>query len=250
MSMKDKVVVVTGAARGHGRSIAVTFASQGARLALVDIASLDQTAAECRAHDAEVLALPTDLLDEEQVKDMVEKVKQKYGRIDVLINDAGIVTHFRYGEPRWPRIAEMSLDFFDRVMRTNLYGTFLTTKYTLPIMEAQGGGHVINFGQGNVGRPVRVDEPGAAVYHVSKLAIRAFTHEVAIEERDHNICIVAFGPGGPGGETPEEVRASAAEINTELGMRVVAAAEAPMELTGRAVSVRDGKLGLAADEIP
>jgi NAD(P)-dependent dehydrogenase (short-subunit alcohol dehydrogenase family) len=249
MSVKDKVVVVTGAARGHGRSIAVAFASQGARLALVDIASLDQTLEDCRAYDAEVLALPTDLLDPMQVKATIDRVHAEYGRIDVLINDAGIVTHFRYGEPRWPRIADMEVDFFDKVMRTNLYGTFLTTKYTLPYMEAQGGGHIVNFGQGNIGRPVRVDEPGAAVYHVSKLAIRAFTHEVAIEELDHNICIVAFGPGGPAGESPEEVRASAAEINMDLGMRVVAAAEAPMTLTGRAVAVRDGVLGLAPDEV-
>jgi NAD(P)-dependent dehydrogenase (short-subunit alcohol dehydrogenase family) len=249
MSVKDKVVIVTGSARGHGRSIAVTFASQGARLALVDIASLDQTAEDCRGYDAEVLALPTDLRDPEQVKATIDKVHQQYGRIDVLINDAGIVTHFRYGEPRWPRIADMEVDFFDKVIRTNLYGTFLTTKYTLPYMEAQGGGHIINFGQGGVGRPVQAVEPGAAVYHVSKVAIRDFTHEVAIEELDKNICIVAFGPGGPGGETPEEVREDAARINLELGMRVVAAAEAPMALTGRAVAVRDGVLGLAADEM-
>lgn len=250
MSVKDKVVVVTGSARGHGRSIAVAFASQSARLALVDIVSLDQTAEDCRGYDAEVLSLPTDLRDPEQVKAAIGAVHAHYGRIDVLVNDAGIVTHFRYGEPRWPRIADMGVDFFDNVIRTNLYGTFLTTKYALPYMEAQGGGHIINFGQGNIGRPLRVDEPGAAVYHVSKLAIRSFTHEVAIEELDHNICVVAFGPGGPAGDTPDEVRADAARINLELGMRVVLAAEAPLALTGRAVAARDGVLGLAADEVP
>jgi NAD(P)-dependent dehydrogenase (short-subunit alcohol dehydrogenase family) len=247
--VKDKVVIVTGAARGHGRSIAVAFASEGARLALVDIASLDQTLSDCQAHEGDVIAIPTDLRQPERVRAMVDEVKQRYGRIDVLINDAGIVTHFRYGEPRWPRIADMEPEFFDNVIRTNLMGTFLTTKYVLPHMEAQGGGHIINFGQGNVGRPVEPTETGATVYHVSKVAIRAFTHEVAIEELDKNICIVAFGPGGPGGETPEEVRDLAAQINMDLGMRVVMAAEAPMELSGRMVAVRDGKLGLAPDEI-
>src|SRR4030095_9127281 len=157
---------------------------------------------------------------------MIEEVHQRYGRIDVLVNDAGIVTHFRYGEPRWPRIADMEPTFFENVIRTNLFGTFLTTKYVLPYMEAQGGGHIINFGQGNIGRPVRPVEPGAAVYHVSKLAIRDFTHEVAIEELDRNVCIVAFGPGGPGGETPEEVRDRAAQIDMQLGKQDVMAAEA------------------------
>lgn len=250
MAVKDKVVIVTGAARGHGRSIAVAFASEGAALSLVDVASLDQTLADCRAYEGDVIAIPTDLRQPDQVQAMVKQVYQRHGRIDVLVNDAGIVTHFRYGEPRWPRIADMDLAFFDNVIRTNLMGTFLTTKYVLPHMEAQGGGHIINFGQGNVGRPVVPDEPGAAVYHVSKLAIRGFTREVAIEELDKKICIIAFGPGGPGGETPEEVRDRAAQIDMALGMHVVLAAEAPMELSGRMVAVRDGKLGLAADEIP
>jgi NAD(P)-dependent dehydrogenase (short-subunit alcohol dehydrogenase family) len=250
MAVRDKAVIVTGSARGHGRSIAVAFASQGARLALVDIGSLEQTKKDCEGYDAEVMTFNTDLRDPKQVQQMVEQVHQKYGRIDVLVNDAGIVTHFRYGEPRWPRIAEMEPDFFDKIIRTNLYGTFYTTKYVLPYMEAQGGGHVINFGQGNVGRPVRPDEPGAAVYHVSKVAIRGFTHEVAIEELDKNVCIVAFGPGGPAGDNPEEVRDTAAQIDLELGMRVVAAAEAPMSLSGRMVAVRNGELGLASDEQP
>src|SRR5688572_23390869 len=107
MSVKDKVVVITGAARGHGRSIANAFAAQGSRLALVDVAPLEQVVGECQAADAEVAGINIDLRDPEQVQSMVDEVIARYGRIDVLVNDAGIVTHFRYGEPRWPRIAEM-----------------------------------------------------------------------------------------------------------------------------------------------
>jgi NAD(P)-dependent dehydrogenase (short-subunit alcohol dehydrogenase family) len=148
----------------------------------------------------------------------------------------------------------MDPSFFDSVIRTNLYGTFLTTHFVLPQMEAQGSGHIINFGQGAVGRGIPSDPPGAAAYHVSKLAIRAFTQEVAAEEKKYGICIISFGPGGPGGDradalTPAEVRAVAAEIDLNLGNRVVLLAEAPMNLTGRMVTVRDGKLTLAADEV-
>lgn len=256
MSVAGKVVIVTGAARGHGRSIAVTFASEGARLALLDIAPMGQVLEECKAYDAEVMTIPTDLRDPEQVKSTIDQVHQHYGRIDVLINDAGIVTHFRYGEPRWPKIVDMEPGFFDNIIRTNLYGTFHTTKYVLPYMEAQRAGHIVNFGQGTIGRGARGDEPGAAVYHVSKLAIRAFSQDVAAEERNHNICVVSFGPGGPGAGrpdqatmSPEEVRAEAARIDTDLGQRVVAVAEAPMELTGRMVTVRDGKVLPMPDEV-
>ena len=256
MAVKDKVVIVTGAARGHGRSIAVTFASAGARLALVDHASMDQVLSECQAHEADVIGVGTDLREPEQVRSMVERVHEHYGRIDVLINDAGIVTHFRYGEPRWPRIGDMDPSFFENVIRTNLFGTFLTTKYVLPHMEAQRSGHIINFGQGSIGRGLREDPPGAAVYGTSKLAIRAFTQAVAAEERDYGICIMSFGPGGPGGErpdrdtmTPAEVRAVAGQVDVELGKRVMMLSEAPMEFTGRMVTVREGKLALTSDEV-
>src|SRR5436309_13479192 len=108
MSVRDQVVVITGAHRGHGRSIANTFAKEGSKLALIDLNSLDQTASECRAQGVEVLTFEVDLRDPQQVKSTIDQIHQHYGRIDVLVNDAGIVTHFRYsGVDRWPRIAEM-----------------------------------------------------------------------------------------------------------------------------------------------
>jgi NAD(P)-dependent dehydrogenase (short-subunit alcohol dehydrogenase family) len=123
-------------------------------------------------------------------------------------------------------------------------------------MEKQGSGHIINFGQGSVGRGVRGEEVGAAVYHVSKVAIRAFSQEVAAEEKSRGICIMSFGPGGPGGDsgaadamTPDQVQEIAAQVDMNLGKRVVMLAEAPMEFTGRMVTVRDGKLALVSDEV-
>ena len=184
------------------------------------------------------------------------KVNDHYGRIDVLINNAGIVPHFRWGLAHWDRIRDMQLDFFDNVMRTNLYGTFLCMKHVIPYMERQGSGHIINLGQGNLKPEARPDSIGSCVYDVSKLAIRAFTAKVAIEERDSNICIVSMGPGGaapPGSamanrqgiatdETPEEAKARMFSVAEVVGDRYLLAAEAPMELSGHQITVEDGKL--------
>lgn len=258
MAVRDKVVVVTGAAQGHGRSIAVTFAAEGARLALVDVAPMDQVVQDCKPYEAEVLPIPTDLRQPEQVRSMVDRIVQHYGKIDVLINDAGINPHFRYGEARWPMIDDMDPDFFDNIMRTNLFGTFLTTKYALPYMKARQAGHIINFGQGGVGHGPSTAIPGSTVYTVSKVAIRAFTQSVAAEVKDYGICVMSFGPGGPGAHrpgvdpanmSPQQLRALAAEIDMYLGQRLVALAEAPMEFTGRMVTVRDDRLALTPDEV-
>ena len=254
MAVKDKVVIITGGAMGIGRYNARQFAAAGARLAIVDIAPMEDVASEVAELGAQVLPVHTDLRDEEQVKAAMAQVHKHYGRIDVLINDAGIVTHFMAGSPRWPAIRDMDSSFFDNIIRTNLIGTFHATKSVIPFMVAQGGGHIINFGQGNVRNDREPDSIGACVYHVSKVAIRAFTKEVAAEEREHNICIVSMGPGGGDAqpndglrgiatdETPAENRARMRWVGDVVKDRYLLAAEAPMELTGNQITARGGKL--------
>jgi len=225
----------------------------------VDLAPLDNTVVELQKYDAEVVPFQLDLREPDQVKGMVDAVHQRFGRIDVQINCAGIVTHVRYaGTKRWPRIAEMEPSFFENVIKTNLCGTFLTTKYTLPYMEAQGGGHITNFGQGNVGRGLGTrnrEEVGATAYSVSKLAIRAFSQGVAGEEYRHGICIYAMGLGeqlfSDRSLTPEEVAERAALVDMDLGERFTIAAEGPMELSGRMVQVarRQGRAGAGPGDV-
>jgi NAD(P)-dependent dehydrogenase (short-subunit alcohol dehydrogenase family) len=258
MAVKDKVVVITGSAQGVGRQIVRTFAAEGARLALLDIAPFDNVLADIKHHDVDVLSIHTDVREPDRVRAAMEQIHNRFGRMDVLINDAGIVTHFQWGGARWPRIVDMEPDFFDKVMRTNLYGTFLSAKYALPYMEAQREGHVINFGQGNVGRGDREFSPGATVYHVSKVSIRAFTQDLAAEERDYNICIMAMGPGGEElndprrgiatHEAPEEAKQHMRPVEDVVGNRFIIAAEAPMEFSGHMVQIRNGKVVLAPDE--
>ena len=258
MAVKDKVVLVTGGAQGVGRQIVKTFAAEGARIAIADIASFDNVLNDIKHHDVDVLPIQVDIRDPDRVRSLMEQVHNRFGRVDVLINDAGIVTHFQWGIPRWPRIADMEPDFFDKVIRTNLIGTFFSTKYVLPYMENQRAGHIINFGQGNVGRHGRDESPGATAYHVSKVAIRSFTEGVAAEERNYNICIMSMGPGGEEltdsrrgiatAESPEETKGNMRPVEEVVGNRFIIAAEAPMEFSGHMVNIRDGKVVLAPDE--
>ncbi len=269
MSLQGKVVIITGGAQGVGRYVARTMAAEGARLAIADIAPMDTVADEVQQAGAEVLTVPTDVTREGQVRSLMEQVHRCWGRIDVLINNAGIVTHFHVGAPRWPRIRDMDRGFFQKVMDTNLVGTFLCTKHGLPYMESLNEGHVINFGQGSLSprQPPGPPNIGSCVYSTSKIAIRAFTRYVAEEEREFNVCILSMGPGGEGGSTrasrgvwkpgagggiitedsPEWARARGWGTVEGVGNRYVLAAEAPMEFSGHQVVLRDGHLEIAPD---
>lgn len=238
--LQGKVVIVTGGAKGIGRYAAHTIAQAGGTVVLADIDTqrLSQTASELRTLKFEILALPADVRDENSVRAMAHQVVERFGRIDVLINDAGVVPHFNWGIPRWSRIRFLEREFWDRVIQTNLGGTFLCTKSVLPFMETQRSGHIINLWGG--GRP---QNHGACAYVVSKDAIRTFTRFVAEEERGWNVCVVAISPRQAIAteDAPDEARKRlpGPEI---LGDGFVLAADAGMELSGKTVEYRNGTL--------
>ena len=242
--MKDRVVIITGGAKGIGRHAAHTLAKEGFKLALADtdVERLHKTLAEIKSAGAEATAIPTDVRDEKDVRRLVHEVIERFNRVDALINDAGIVPHFNWGIPRWPRARFMSKDFWDSVIQTNLGGTFLCTKYVVPFMEERRSGNIVNLWGGG-----RAENHGAAAYVVSKDAIRTFTRFVAEEEREWNVCVVAFSPKQAIAteDAPEEARKRlpGPEI---LGNGFVLAAQAGMELTGKTVEYNNGKL-LAVD---
>jgi NAD(P)-dependent dehydrogenase (short-subunit alcohol dehydrogenase family) len=235
--MQGEVVLITGAARGIGRYIAGTFAEAGARLAIADVLPLDTTAEQLRAAEVEPLLVPADVSDESSVRAMIDRTLQHFGQIDVLVNNAGIATHGAW-EPHWPRIRDMDKAFWDRVMDTNLGGTMLCTKHALPAMEARRAGHILNLYGG--GRP---ETFGSCVYVTSKEAIKIFTRFVAEEEREHNICIMAVTPGAAIATelAPENVRQQMPGVEL-VGNRFVLAAQAGMDMSGRTVTMTDGKL--------
>src|SRR5687768_4508063 len=238
--MKDRVVIITGGAKGIERYAAHTLAKEGANLALADTDDrrLHETVAELKSSGTDIIAVPTDVRDEKDVRRLVHEVIERFGRIDALINDAGIVPHFNWGIPRWPRARFMSKDFWDSVIQTNLGGTFLCTKYVVPFMEECRSGNIVNLWGGG-----RAENHGAAPYVVSKDAIRTFTRFIAEEEREWNVCVVAFSPKQAIAteDAPEEARKRlpGPEI---LGNGFVLAAQAGMELTGKTVEHQNGKL--------
>lgn len=275
MAIQDKVVIITGGSQGVGRYVARTFAAAGAKLAIADIAPMETVVGEIEQLKAEALPVNMDVTNERQVQSLMDQVYRRWGRIDVLINNAAIVTHFHVGAPRWSRVRDMDRDFFRKVMATNLGGTFLCCKHVIPYMESLNAGHIINFGQGSLSAERRAGESpsiGAGVYRTSKLAIRAFTRFLAEEEREFNICVLSMGPGGttsgppvaraPGGpgvpgdgggivteDSPAWAHRQDRPVITvdAVGDRYLIAAEAPIEFSGHQVVVRDGKLLIADD---
>ena len=237
--LEGKVVVITGGGKGIGRHAAKTFAEEKAKIVVADFDKerLEKTSSEL-ARLTETLAVNADVRSEEDVKKMVALVMSRFGRIDVLVNDAAIVPHFAWGIPRWPRIRDMEKSFWDRVIQTNLGGTFLCTKHVLPHMEARRSGHVINLYGGGGVKPA-----GACAYMVTKDAIRTFTRYVAEEARESNVCVVIFSPRVPIATegAPEEAlkRLPGPEI---LGKAFILAAELPMDQSGQCFAYEEDKL--------
>jgi len=237
--LEGKVVVVTGGGKGIGKHAAMTFAREKARVVIVDINQelLDKTSGELRAL-TDSAAVKADVQSEDEVKGMFERVAERFGQIDVLVNDAAIVPHFAWGIPRWPMIRDMDKTFWDRVIQTNLGGTFLCTKHVIPYMESRRSGHIINLYGGGGIKP-----GGACAYVVTKDAIWTFTRYVAEEVRESNICVVIFSPRVPivteGAPKEAFERLPTPEI---LGQGFVLAAQVPMAETGRLFAYEDGKL--------
>jgi NAD(P)-dependent dehydrogenase (short-subunit alcohol dehydrogenase family) len=188
MRLANKIALITGAARGIGRAIAERCAAEGARVILADIdevAGLQAAEAINHQYSAEARAPAffwrTDVSQSTQVAALFAEITQRYGRLEVLVNNAGI-------SPAIP-IAEMSDEDFDRVVQVNLRSVFLTTRAAIPLLRA-GGGVIVNLASVNG----LVAAPGLAVYSATKAAIINFTQATALECAPQRIRAVAICP--------------------------------------------------------
>jgi len=237
--LEGKVVVITGSGQGIGKHAAKTFAEKKAKVVVADFdrEKMQRSAAEI-GKLTETLGVHVDVRDEDSVKRMIDQTISRFGQIDVLINNAAIVPHFAWNIPRWPRIADMPMEFWSRVVHTNLYGTFFGTKHAIPHMENRKSGHIINLYGGGGLTPA-----GACTYMVTKDAIRTFTRYVAEEVRESNICVVTFSPRVPiATETAPEAAIERLPGPEVLGQAFVLAAELPMDQSGKCVAHENGKL--------
>ena len=190
--MQDLVAVVTGSSRGLGRAIALEYAREGARVVACArpaspsglAGTVRQTVNDIESLGAEAMAVSCDVTDEGQVRAMVDQVLERFGRVDVLVNNAGLMipgeTFMDIEPQRW-----------DALMAVNVRGPYLTCRYFLPGMLERGKGSIINVGSGAASNP-RV---GGTVYCASKAALHAFSLSLAKEVKDHNIAVNVYDPG-------------------------------------------------------
>ena len=137
MELDNKVAIVTGAGRGIGKAIAVSFAAAGAKV-VCTARSKDEINAVAQQIDG--LAVPCDMVDEQQIRELIDATVSELGPIDILVNNAGAVA-------RLP-VHELPTEEWDNVLNVNLRGVFLCTKYALPSMLEQGSGCIINISSG------------------------------------------------------------------------------------------------------
>ena len=187
--LAGKVALITGAGRGFGRAIALAFAREGARVAanyLGSQAGAEEVVAEAGRLGAEAVALRGDVAREDDVKALVAATLERFGRLDVLVNNAGIMV-------RAPMLA-VPAEECRRMFDVNVTGTMLCSRHALPAMIERKGGRIINLSSQLAQRAV--GGGGFAAYAATKGAIESLTRALAAEVGAHGITVNAIAPGG------------------------------------------------------
>jgi len=186
--LAGRTAIVTGGAKGIGRHYSFALAAEGARVMIADIADGEGVAREiAAAHGANsVTSAVTDVSDEDAVKAVVAATMERFGRVDILVNNAALFA------PLWEqKLTEIDAAVWDKVMAVNLRGPFLMVKHVTPHMQAQGYGKIINIGSGTAYRGI----PWMLHYVTSKGGITAFTRALARELGEHGIRVNTLAPG-------------------------------------------------------
>ena len=184
-SLKDKVALVTGASQGIGRATALAFAEAGAKVAIAarNTEKLASLASEIAATGGEALAVPMDVADAAQVKTGFQQLLGKFGKLDILVNNAAIT--------RDTLALRMKLEDWDAVLRTNLTGAHLCIQQALGAMLKQRAGRIINISS----VVAETGNAGQANYVASKAGLIGLTRAMAIEVASRNITVNAVAPG-------------------------------------------------------
>ena len=194
-NIQGKVVVITGASSGLGEATARLLHAQGARVALGArrVERIKSLADELRGRGGEALALPTDVTHPEQVKKLVDAAAQAYGRIDVMLNNAGLMPH--------SLLERLKIEDWNRTIDVNIKGVLYGIAAALPYMKQQKSGHIINVSS-VAGHKVGV---GNAVYAATKHAVRVLSEGLRQEVKPYNIRTTVISPGAVATELPDSI---------------------------------------------
>jgi NADP-dependent 3-hydroxy acid dehydrogenase YdfG len=194
-NIDGKVVVITGASSGLGEATARHLASQGASVVLGARREdrIRSLAGELTSKGGKALAIATDVTDREQVKRLVDTAVKTYGRVDVMINNAGLM-------PQSP-LERLKIDDWDRMIDVNIKGVLYGIAAALPAMKQQKSGHIINVSS-VAGHKVRA---GGAVYSATKHAVLALSEGLRQEVKPYNIRTTVISPGAVATELPDSV---------------------------------------------
>ncbi len=248
MELTGKVALATGAGRGIGRAIALGLAQAGARVAVndVDAASAAQTVDALTAAGFEAAPFATDVSDAAAVEAMTAAVADRWQRLDVLVNNAGVEPH--------GSLLDFSLADWQRTLAVNLTGPFLTSRAAAPHMQAQGGGAIVNISS-IAGRAAGLRN--RAAYVASKTGLLGFTRECAREFAAYNIRVNAVCPGVIITEMTAHLRqneqmmrkwmedipqARLGEPDDVVGLVVFLCSDAARYITGQAINVDGGNV--------
>ena len=227
--LDGKVALITGAARGQGAAEAKMFAREGAKVVFGDILDDEgkKVEAEINESGGEATYVHLDVTIEDQWQRAIDTAVSKYGKLDVLVNNAGIIIP--------GGIEEMTEEAWDRTMAVNAKGPFMGTKHSIPVMRAAGGGSIINISS-NVGIVGSTRAP--ASYIASKGAIRLFTKATAIQHAKDNIRCNSIHPG----PVDTDMYRSSEAGDSGIEQRV------PLGRAGRPDEIAYGAVFLASDE--
>jgi len=222
MELKDKVVIVTGSGKNIGKLYAERFAEKGAKVTVCDIVDCTETEKTIKSMGGEVLSLKTDITSEKDTVEMAKKTVERFGRIDILVNNAAI-----WGGMALKPFYETSVEEWDKMMAVNLKGMFLCCKAVFPYMKKQQRGKIVNIASvAFIFAP-----PFTLPYNTSKGGVVVLTRTMARELGEFNINVNCVAPGlvlnePSKGQIPEE------EFKRDISTRSLKRAQEPDDLVG------------------
>jgi NAD(P)-dependent dehydrogenase (short-subunit alcohol dehydrogenase family) len=222
--LKGKTIIVTGAAGGLGREYAVRFAEEGANVTVVDVGDCAETARRVEAAGGEALAMQVDVSDEAQTIEMARATHERFGRIDGLMNNAGIMWGLMV-----PSLLDVDMETFDRVFAVNVRGVFLCMRAVFPYMRDQDSGTIVNVSSGSILRVARSTEQNDPHYVASKAAVMGLTRALARDLGQHNINVITLAPGATMSDQGEAPSRSEAKDQPAASLKRTGV---PEDLTG------------------